>query len=119
VQDFEDKEYLAEVKAYGTQKYNYIVLESIKSPDLEWETVNYDNPATWGNWESEFKASGFSQGEINHILIGVSIANSFNQDKLDEAKKRFLASRLQSSLDSSKKDELSNMLSGVPVSVSN
>lgn len=90
--DFENPTYKAELAAFSGRRYSWMVLESLKSsPGLEWETVDYSDPTTWKNFEKELKDSGFSDIEVNRILKGVSDANCLNEDKVEEARKRFLA----------------------------
>lgn len=93
VDDTEDPGFQAQVSDYATLRFHYMVLESIKATEgLTWETVIMDDPSTWGNWETEMKASGFNKQEIQMIQITASAANSLDQGKLDEARARFLAS---------------------------
>jgi hypothetical protein len=45
------------------------------------------------NYDKELRDSGFSDTEVQRIIIGVMDANCLNDSKLDEAKKRFLRSQ--------------------------
>lgn len=90
--DFGSKTYMADLQHYSEKKYAWTVIESLKNtPGLEWETVNVGDPSTWKNYEKELVNSGFSDIECQRILRGVSDANCLNEDKVDEARKRFLA----------------------------
>lgn len=95
IDDFDCVHYKSEVEQYSKKRWAFLVLESLKETDgLEWETVDHNNPNTWPNWEQELKDSGFTETEIQYLQVGISTANSLNQEKLEEARKRFLASQL-------------------------
>lgn len=92
-EDFDDKNFKGAVKQFAEKRYAYIVLKSLEcTPELEWETVNINKPETWLNWEQEIKDAGFSVQEVIAIQTGIATANALNQDKLDEARNRFLLS---------------------------
>lgn len=115
VLDFDSPNYKSELKNYGIKRYQWMVLKSLRAtPDLEWETVNYGDPSTWHNYEKELKDAGFSNVEFNRILKGVSDANCLNEEKVEEARKRFLAGIEQALLEKSSclSQELSNTQSG-------
>ena len=93
--DFRDKKYLAEFKVFSTRRFEYLILKSLEgTSELEWETVDMLDPTTWGNYQSELKAAGFTEIEIGRIVGGVLEANSLDDAKIEEARKRFLASQL-------------------------
>jgi hypothetical protein len=92
-EDTDDPIYKDAVKHFGETRYAWIVLQSLKATEgLEWETVKEDNPSTWVNWETELRDAGFSRTEIQLVMLGVANANALNQDKIDEARSRFLLS---------------------------
>jgi len=84
--------YKKEVEEYATRKTNYTVLRSLEATeDLEWETVDMDKPETWENYQKELQEAGFSAVEISRIIDIAITACGFNQSKIDEATKSFLA----------------------------
>ena len=86
-----DKIYLRAVEEHNEQRTNFMVLQSLKdSPDLEWETVDYNEPKTWGNFRKELIESGFSEFEIGRIILGVMRANSLDENMIEEARNNFL-----------------------------
>ena len=90
-----DADYIQAVNKWATLRTNWMILESLKAtPELEWETVTAD-PETWGNYEDELKAAGFSPVEIFRITDLIIQANGLDQEKIDEATKRFLASQAE------------------------
>jgi hypothetical protein len=93
---FNDPGYLQQFQNYGQIKTNYVIVQSLKAtPGLEWETIKDDQPETWGNFRKELEAAFFTSTEINRIIACVWEANGIDEDKLDEARKRFLASQDQ------------------------
>lgn len=93
IDDPDDAIYKDAIKVFGDLRYSWIIIHSLKATEgLEWETVKFDDPSTWNNWEVELKEAGFSRTEIQYIQLGVANANALNQDKIDEARNRFLLS---------------------------
>lgn len=91
----EDHFYRDNVRKYNKRRLDWMILQSLKStPDLEWERVNLEDPDTWGNYEEELRET-FNQGEINILISAVINANSANEEKMREAKARFLATLSQ------------------------
>jgi hypothetical protein len=90
--DPEDADYLAKLDEWGTQKSNWMILKSLAATEgLEWETVNMSDPKTWANYQQEMQDSGLSMGEVSRIVSIIMDACGLNQQKIDEATKRFLA----------------------------
>ena len=90
--DTEDKVYLEAMDVWSSAKTNWMILKSLQATDeLEWETVDMSDPATWGNYETELASSGFSPAEVFRIVGIVITACGLNQQKIDEATERFLA----------------------------
>lgn len=88
----DDPEYLAEVREHDKKRLSWLIIQSLTATeDLEWETVNLSDPATWNNYYDELNDAGFTSTEIGRITRGVMIANSLDQKKIDEARASFLA----------------------------
>lgn len=89
--DVENPEYKKALTEWSRRKIDWIILKSLTAEGgLEWETVKMDDPSTWGNYRKELEDSGFSLPEINRMIAGVFEANGLNEDKIEEARKRFL-----------------------------
>lgn len=100
--NFQDEGFLTGRNQWSQKKFQYTIIESLRNtPGLEWETVNYDDPNTWGNYETEFKASGFSEREIYHITEGCMEVNALSEGKLIEARNSFLLTIMQVQLQKS------------------
>jgi len=117
VEDNKDKNYLEELQNWSTKRMDFMILESLRTgtPELEWETVDSNNPDTWKNYEKELREAGFTPVEINLLNATCITANSLSQSKLDEARDRFLASQVElTSNGSSPQDVLRSTRSGEP-----
>ncbi len=91
-----DPEYKKAMIDYAELKTAYLIIMSLKdSPDIEWETVEYDKPDTWKNWEKELKESGFNEIERMRVLQIVMRANSLDDNLLEQARQDFLQGRSQ------------------------
>jgi hypothetical protein len=94
--DFESKSYKDALSEHNKRRLGYMMMETLKdTPDLEWEILNTEDPATWSRYEEEFKQSGFTQMEINQILGGVMRVNSLDQEHIKQARERFLAMKAE------------------------
>lgn len=95
-QNVEDSNYKRLMADFGNKRINWMILKSIsETPGLEWETVKADDPDSWGNYVDELTSAGLSGYEVNRIIQGVMTANGLDANKIEEAKKRFLASSQQ------------------------
>jgi len=93
--DYTDKGYRDRIQKNYEHRLNYMVLLSLAATEgLEWETVDLEKPETWENWETELKESGIPNSEVMYIFNKVQEVNSLDQEKLDEARERFLLAQL-------------------------
>lgn len=115
-QNPEDSRYKAKLDEWGIKRTHYLVIKSLQATEeLEWETIDFSDPDTWGNYETELKESGFTQIEIQRIIMCAFNANSLNESKIEEARRHFLAGlQVQSNGHSSHKDDLTTTPSGEP-----
>jgi hypothetical protein len=67
-----------------------MVIRSLEPSEIEWDTVDPDNPSTWLNWDRDMKSAGLSQVECNRILQLVFQANCLDEAKLQKAREAFL-----------------------------
>jgi hypothetical protein len=118
VEQTDEPTYREALNDWGRRRVAWLVLKSLEATEgLEWETVDYDDPKTWLNYEQELTASGFSDAEVARIINGVMAANGLSEAKVDEARKRFLASReAESAASSSPEGGPPTTPSGAPAS---
>lgn len=91
--DYDDKGYKERINNWGNSKINWEFLRSISVTDgLEWETVKIEDPSTWENWRTDIE-NNFGMVDFGRIFQGFLDANSLSEEKLEEARLRFLASQ--------------------------
>lgn len=119
-QNVEDPTYLKAVDLWSQRRVQWMICKSLLATEgLKWESVSFDDPETWGNYDSELKAAGFSDFEINRIVDGVIAACGMSQSRVDEATKSFLAGQVQPlNLQFFQDSGLNATPSGEPVNVS-
>lgn len=90
----DDPKFKAETeKWYGTRML-WMYLKSLEAtPGLQWEKVKMDDPSTYNLFRAELKSAGFNAIEVNMIVNGCLAANSLDDDKLEQARARFLAGK--------------------------
>ena len=105
------------MQEYGTRRHNYMCLQSLSATDgLTWDTVEFDKPETWANWEKELQEVGFTTFDINRVIGGIYEANGLDDNKVEEARQRFLASqRAKAEFESHQRDEPDTTESGASV----
>lgn len=92
VPNLKDKGYLQQIDKHATMRLSWLVLTSLEATEgLEWEQVKLDDPTTWDKFRIEMRESGFSEIEINRVVADCINVNALNEDKIEEARDRFLA----------------------------
>ena len=112
-----DPDYKKALDLWARRRSAWTILESLKATPketLEWETVKLDDPTTWEKWDEELRQAFFTGSEIVSIMNLVWSVNGMNQDKLDEARIRFLAGRRRVKVPTSPTVEQQNTPSGEP-----
>jgi hypothetical protein len=114
VPNLEDPTYKQRVELYSKMRVAYFAVASLQ--DIEWTSVDIDNPSTWINWEQEFKGVGFTQHECNLILQLCFSVNQLDEQKLEQARALFVLGQEQEiEASSSQRTEQQNTPSGGPV----
>lgn len=113
VPDTEDDTFKKRVEQHAIQRIGWMMIMSLQ--EVEWDTVDIDNPKTWHKWEDDLRDAGFTTVEANHILALVLEVNSLNDVKLKEARDSFLRGQEQAlSESSSQTSEQNDSQSGEP-----
>jgi hypothetical protein len=89
----EDKGYGELLVNHVKQKVGYMVIHTLAPSEIEWETVNIDNPKTWSNWETDLKNAGLLQAEVNLVGNLVMECNYMTEAKLSRAREAFQRGR--------------------------
>lgn len=94
--DITDKTYLEQLDIYSRRRVDFMILKSLEATEfLEWETVDMNNPETWSNYDKELADSSLTDREVDHVLGIVFEANGLSEDKINEARERFLSQQAQ------------------------
>ncbi len=90
--DIQDTTYLDQISKRGDLRVQYIVLKSLEYTEgLDWETVDMEEPSTWGNFHDELKKAYFTETDINRIQNACFAANSLSELKVEQARANFFA----------------------------
>jgi len=91
VKNLKDASYLKSLDNHAVKRLNWIVLTSLEATEgIEWEKIDLSDPTTWNNFEEEMKEAGFSNVEVNRIVAACIEVNALNEEKIQEARERFL-----------------------------
>lgn len=90
VADTEDQGYKDAQAGYESRRSAYVVVRTLTPSQIEWDTVQMDNPATWVNWETDLKNAGLTTIECGRVMALVMEANSLDEEKLQKARELFL-----------------------------
>ncbi len=91
----EDPAYKDLLNAWATKRLGYILINSLEPSDIEWDTVESDDPRTWKNWEDDLRNGGLSEIECSRVLATVMEANALDEEKLRKAREVFLLGQVQ------------------------
>lgn len=91
VANTEDPNYQKALEEYGELKTAWTVINSLKeTEDLEWEKVKDEEPSSWLQYREELEEFGLSEMEIVWIIRGVLAACGLDEQRMEEARERFL-----------------------------
>jgi hypothetical protein len=90
VANISDPTYQQVIGEWSKKRLGYMVYKSLEPTGIEWDTVQENDPRTWGNWEDDLKNGGLTQVECNRVLGLVLEANSLDEIKLQKAREVFL-----------------------------
>jgi len=109
--------YRSELNRHSQLRFSYIAIHSLAPSAIEWDSVDFDNPSTWSNWETDLRKSGFSGVEIQRITVLIMQANALDEGKLKAAREAFLLGQAVRSEESSGQNtEQESTPPGQPVS---
>jgi hypothetical protein len=113
--DVSDKRYQARLDEWSEMRVAWMIITSLaSSEDIEWDTVDKNNPSTWMNYRSEL-AEFLTETEIGRLVNGCVEANSPTQKRRDEALGNFTPSQPENQITSSPPEELTSTSSTEPV----
>jgi len=112
----EDPKYKVALDKWAHNRTLYMIIKSLEpSEDVEWETVNISEPASWANVDKELEDAGFTSAEVTMLIRKIMEVNGLDEDKVKNATESFLAGQAeQLSNQSSPSSEQSDTPSGGP-----
>ena len=91
--DIENPAYMDKLEEWAQSKTDWMILKSLEATEgLTWDTVDRADPKTWKNYKDEM-AKCFTPAEAARIINLVTIACGLDEEKIQEATKRFLATQ--------------------------
>lgn len=112
--DVEDKRYIAKIETWSERRVQWMIIKSIShTPGLQWEQVNFSQPDSWANYESELK-SFLTPREFDDLVNAAVEANSPTKNRRKEALENFTHTPVVEGVKDSisQKEELTNIPSG-------
>jgi hypothetical protein len=88
--DYTDKDYLLACGHRDAQRFAFMCIKSLEPSDIEWEKVDLKSPGTWTGWDKELTEAGLSEVEVQRVVGLVMVANSLDENKIEQARKDFL-----------------------------
>ena len=95
VPNHNDPTYQQILTQWSAKRLGFMVARTLEPTQIEWDTVDIANPATWTEWENDLKNGGLSQFECNRVTALVLEANSLDDGKIEKARAVFLAGQEQ------------------------
>lgn len=95
VPDHTDPDYRTILQQYERRRLSYMLVKTLEPSNIEWDTVDINNPKTWNNWEDDLLKAGLTQLEVNRVTQLVIEANSLSEDKLKRARDLFQRGQAQ------------------------
>jgi len=86
----DDPGYKEMLASYNSRRIAFMVVRSLAVSDIEWDTVELDNPKTWINYVEDLKNAGLSAIEIGRVSQLAMQANALDESKLEQARAVFL-----------------------------
>jgi len=110
----EDANWRSAMLAHGRRRVAYMVVKSLEPSEIEWDTVDPENPKTWTNYAEDLRNAGFSQVEVNRIVQLVWEANCLDETKLERARQVFARGQQLNDASSGPSTEPESTPSGEP-----
>jgi hypothetical protein len=90
-----DPTYRTVLENHAKKRLAYLVIRTLEPSNIEWDTVDPNNPKTWANWDADLKKAGLIQNERNLVLDLCVDCNVLSEDKIKSARESFLLGQAQ------------------------
>lgn len=95
-ENVEDPKFKEAMDDWAHRRTLYMIIKSLEpSEDVEWDTIQLENPSTWTNFDTEMEESGFTAGETTYLIRKIMQVNGLDEDKIKEATDSFLAGQAE------------------------
>jgi len=85
-----DAKYKEAFADWARKRMLWIILKSLEpTEDLEWESVDINDPESYELFEDELKEAGLNVAEINKITMAALEANSLKDEVIERAQEDF------------------------------
>jgi len=75
---------------WARKRMLWLILKSMEATkDLEWESVDINDPDTYDLFEDELKEAGLNQVEVNKLSMAALEANSLTDAMIENAQQDF------------------------------
>ena len=92
IPDLTNEKYQEQLTKYHSQRMAWVYIKSLEATEnMEWDTVNINDPETWENWHTDLERSGLPASYTIHISRLVTDTQGWNSERIDEATQNFLA----------------------------
>lgn len=91
--DVKDPEYQRQVENHAARRVAFMVIRSLAPSEIEWDTVDVNDPGTWLNYEKDLINAGLVPIEVNRVITLCLNANQLDEEKLKKARESFLHGR--------------------------
>jgi hypothetical protein len=85
-----DETYQLQCKKLQAKRISYLCLKSLEPSNIEWDSVNMDDPDTFEKFEDDLRNAGMTEIEIQKVIQLCVGANSLDEAKLRAARESFL-----------------------------
>lgn len=87
--DYQDSKFLKETREHNILRFDHQVIKSLEN--VQWETVDLEDPTTWKNWRKECLDVGMTDTELLMLLNAVIETHQPSNELIETMKKDFLA----------------------------
>lgn len=85
-----DETYQLQCRKLHAKRIAYLCIKSLEPSNIEWDTVNMDDPDTFEKFEDDLRTAGMTEIEIQKVIQLCVGANSLDEEKLKKARESFL-----------------------------
>ena len=89
IPNLKDETYRHQLEVHADRRVAYLAIRSLEPSDIEWDSVDRDDPKTWTKFEDDLLSAGLVPIEVNRIIQLCLDANQLDEGKLKVARRGF------------------------------